>query len=53
VSQTDLQSANQRTVTAEQAVLTAKLNYLTAVYGLASALNLDISELYMLYRQNP
>ncbi|MDR3283765.1 MAG: TolC family protein [Treponema sp.] len=51
VSQTDLQSANQRMVSAEQAVVAAKISYLTAAYNLASALRLDISELYALYAQ--
>jgi multidrug efflux system outer membrane protein len=49
VSQTDLQSANQRMVGAEQSAVTAKIGYLTAVYNLALALNLDIAELYELY----
>ncbi|GHT56327.1 hypothetical protein FACS1894109_04930 [Spirochaetia bacterium] len=49
VSQTDLQAANQRMVSANQTVVTAKINYLTAVYNLASALSLDVEELYRLY----
>jgi multidrug efflux system outer membrane protein len=49
VSQTDLQSANQRMVSAQQAVVTAQISYLTAVYNLASALGLDIPEVYRLY----
>jgi multidrug efflux system outer membrane protein len=52
VSQTDLQSANQRMVSAEQSAVTAKIGYLTAVFNLASALNLDIAELYELYAKN-
>jgi outer membrane protein TolC len=52
VSQTDLQSANQRTVSAEQSAVTAKIAYLTAVYNLASALSLDITELYRLYAKD-
>jgi multidrug efflux system outer membrane protein len=46
VSQTDLQTANQRQVTAGQAVVTAKIAYLTALYNLASALTMDIVRLY-------
>jgi multidrug efflux system outer membrane protein len=49
VSQTDLQTANQRMVNANQTVVTAKINYLTAVYNLASSLSLDVQELYTLY----
>jgi multidrug efflux system outer membrane protein len=51
VSQTDLQTANQRMVSASQTVVTAKINYLTAVYNLASSLSLDVEELYSLYAQ--
>jgi multidrug efflux system outer membrane protein len=49
VNQTDLQSANQKMVSAEQAAVTAKIAYLSAVYNLASALNMDVSGLYDLY----
>ncbi|MDR2102166.1 MAG: TolC family protein [Treponema sp.] len=49
VSQTDLQSANQKRVGAEQAAVTAKTAYISAVYNLSSALNLDIAGLYELY----
>jgi multidrug efflux system outer membrane protein len=49
VSQTDLQTANQRMVSANQTVVTAKISYLTAVYNLASSLSLDVEELYRLY----
>jgi multidrug efflux system outer membrane protein len=49
VSQNDLQSANQKMVNAEQSTVTAKIAYLTAVYNLASALSLDITDLYELY----
>jgi outer membrane protein TolC len=49
VSQTDLQSANQKVVGAEQSTVTAKIAYLTAVSDLALALNLDSTELYALY----
>jgi multidrug efflux system outer membrane protein len=52
VSQTDLQSANQRMVSAEQAAVTIKIAYLTSVYNLASALTVDISELYRLYAKD-
>ncbi|GHT90822.1 hypothetical protein FACS1894140_0130 [Spirochaetia bacterium] len=51
VSQTDLQTANQRMVSASQTVVTAKISYLTAVYNLASSLSLDVEELYRLYAQ--
>jgi multidrug efflux system outer membrane protein len=49
VSQTDLQSANQRRVSAEQSAVTTQINYLTAVSALASALNMEIAELHRLY----
>jgi outer membrane protein TolC len=49
VSQTDLQTANQRMVSANQTVVIAKISYLTAVYNLASSLSLDVQELYTLY----
>jgi multidrug efflux system outer membrane protein len=49
VNQTDLQSANQKMVSAEQAAVTAKIAYISAVYNLASALNLDITGLYEQY----
>jgi multidrug efflux system outer membrane protein len=52
VSQIDLQSANERMVLAEQSAVTAKIGYLTAVYNLASALNLGIAELYELYAKD-
>jgi multidrug efflux system outer membrane protein len=49
VSQTDLQNAGQRTLQAEQAALLSKVNYLSSVYNLSLALNLDVAELYGLY----
>jgi multidrug efflux system outer membrane protein len=52
VSQTDLQSANQRRLSAEQAAVTTKIAYLSAVYNVASALNMDIAELYRLYAKD-
>jgi outer membrane protein TolC len=51
VSQTDLLSANQKVVGAEQSTVTAKIAYLTAVSNLALALNLDIADLYALYAE--
>jgi outer membrane protein TolC len=41
VSQTDLQAANQRLVTAEQTALTAQVNFLSALYDLATALQVE------------
>jgi multidrug efflux system outer membrane protein len=41
VSQTDLQAAMQRLVTAEQTALTAKVNFLSAFYDLATALQVE------------
>ncbi|MDR2028986.1 MAG: TolC family protein [Treponema sp.] len=52
VNQTELQSANQKRVSAEQAAMTTKIAYLTAVYNLALALNLDITEFYALYARD-
>ncbi|MDR2184105.1 MAG: TolC family protein, partial [Treponema sp.] len=49
VNRTELQAANQKRVGAEQAAMTAKIAYLSAVYNLALALNMDITELYELY----
>jgi multidrug efflux system outer membrane protein len=49
VNQTDLQSANQKMVSAEQTAVAAKIAYLSAVSNLASALNLDIAGMYELY----
>jgi multidrug efflux system outer membrane protein len=49
VNQTELRSANQKRVGAEQAAMTTKIAYLSAVYNLALALNLDITQLYELY----
>jgi multidrug efflux system outer membrane protein len=48
-NQTELQSANQRMVGAERTAMTTKIAYLSAVYNLALALNMDITELYKLY----
>jgi outer membrane protein TolC len=42
VSQTDLQAANQRLVTAEQTALTAQVNFLSALYDLATALQVEL-----------
>jgi multidrug efflux system outer membrane protein len=52
VSQTDLLAANQRMVTAEQNALNAKISYLKALYDLAQALQIDISELYSISGDN-
>jgi hypothetical protein len=45
VSQTDLQAANQRRVTAEQSALLAQVDFLAAFYDLATALQIDITTL--------
>jgi outer membrane protein TolC len=45
VSQTDLQAANQRLVTAEQTSLTAQVNFLAAFYDLATALQVELDVL--------
>jgi multidrug efflux system outer membrane protein len=49
VSATDLQASRQRMISARQAVLQAEVSSLSASYELASALNLDITELYERY----
>jgi multidrug efflux system outer membrane protein len=48
-SQIELQDANQTMVKAEQEAVTTKITYLSSVYNLAAALNMDIAELYRLY----
>jgi multidrug efflux system outer membrane protein len=45
VSQTDLQAANQRLVTAEQTSLTAQVNFLSAFYDLATSLQVELDVL--------
>jgi outer membrane protein TolC len=49
VSATDLEASRQRMISARQAVLQAAVSYLSASYEVASALNLDIDELYERY----
>jgi multidrug efflux system outer membrane protein len=49
VNQDDLQTANNRRLEAEQAVVQAQVGYITAVYSLAEALGMDIERLYGLY----
>jgi multidrug efflux system outer membrane protein len=49
VSQDDLHTANQKELEAELAAVNAKVDYLSALYDLASALNMEIYELYELY----
>jgi multidrug efflux system outer membrane protein len=51
VSQTDLQNANKNMVNAKQTLLNTNASYLAAVYNLAAALGLDITDVYTLYAQ--
>jgi multidrug efflux system outer membrane protein len=49
VSQEDLNEANRTRLQKEQAVVQAKVDYLSAVYTLAAALSLSVDKLYELY----
>lgn len=49
VSQTDLEGSRQKLLGAEQAMLTARVNYLNGVYALATSLNMTVEELYRLF----
>jgi len=49
VSQTDLDTARQRMVSARQSSLTAEVSHISAVYALAGALGVTVDELYTLY----
>ena len=49
VSQTDLETSRQDMTSAWQAVVQAEINYFSAVYNLADALQLSITDVYSLW----
>ena len=49
VSQTDLETSRQDMTAAWQAVVQAEINYFSAVYNLADALQLSVSDVYSLW----